>query len=210
MRKPVPPATAAAVKQEARRDIAVIVWFVKALGVASLVFEVAAGAPSRALAEDRVVVEPSPSPPGHLQIVVEPPVLRPPVQVQAAQPQESGRVPMTEAETNRHAELSWSTFRSRNVLIGSAAATAVGAALVFPAEFTQCPGEEKSLNRCTPGGKAMVLFGYPLLLFGGLLTLGSGIAFGVMKGELRRFEQRAARRESRALRWDPARARFVF
>lgn len=102
------------------------------------------------------------------------------------------------------------TFKSRNVLIGSSVATAVGAALVFPAEFTQCPGEEMSLNRCTPGGKAMVVIGYPLLLVGGISMLASGIAFGVMKGKLRRFEQRAERRESRAVRWDPAGPRFVF
>jgi len=185
--------------------------FVKALGVASLVFAAAAGAPSRVLAEDPVVVEPAPAPPGHLQIIVEPPIRAPPAQVQAAaEPADSARAPMSEDEARRHAELSWTAFRSRNILIGSAAATAVGAALVFPAEFRQCPGEEMTLNRCTPGGKAMVLFGYPLLLFGGLSTLASGIAFGVTKGKLRRFEERVARRESRALRWDPARARFVF
>jgi len=56
----------------------------------------------------------------------------------------------------------------------------------------------------------MVIFGYPLLLIGGISMLASGIVFGVMKGKLRRFEQRAARRDGRALRWDPAGSRFVF
>jgi hypothetical protein len=117
---------------------------------------------------------------------------------------------MSEQDAYRHGELSWMAFKSRNILIGSAVATAVGAALVFPGEFNQCPGDEMSLNRCTPGGKAMVIIGYPLLLIGGICTLANGIVFGVLKAKLRRFEQRTARRESRALRWDPAGSRFVF
>jgi hypothetical protein len=56
----------------------------------------------------------------------------------------------------------------------------------------------------------MVVIGYPLLLIGGISMLSSGIVFGVMKGKLRRLEQRAAGRKSRAIRWDPARSRFVF
>jgi hypothetical protein len=178
--------------------------FVRALGLAPLVVALAAGASSRVSAQDRVVVEPSPAPPGHLQIIVDPPI-RPP-----AASQRPTRAPMSEQDAYRHAELSWMAFKSRNILIGSSVATAVGAALVFPAEANQCPGDEMSLNRCTSGGKAMVVIGYPLLLIGGICTLASGIAFGVLKGQLRRFEQRAARRESRALRWDPAGSYFVF
>jgi ABC-type microcin C transport system permease subunit YejE len=121
---------------------------------------------------------------------------------------------MSEQDAFRHAQLSWTAFRSRNFFIGSSVATAVGAALVFPAEANQCNATdaegEMTLNRCTSGGKAMVLFGYPLLVFGGISMLTTGIVFGVMKGKLRRFEQRVARRESRTLRWDPARSRFVF
>jgi len=56
----------------------------------------------------------------------------------------------------------------------------------------------------------MVVIGYPLLLVGGISMLSSGIVFGVMKGKLRRFEQRAAAQKSRAVRWDPAGSRFVF
>lgn len=182
--------------------------FLKALGLVPLVFALAAGAPSRVSAQDSVVVEPSPAPPGHLQIVVDPPITAP------AEPQEPTRAPMSEQDAYRHAELSWTAFRSRNIFIGSSAATALGAALVFPAEANQCNSTdddgEMTLNRCTPGGKAMVVIGYPLLLIGGISMLASGIVFGVMKGKLRRFEQRAARREQRALRWDPAGSRFVF
>lgn len=184
--------------------------FVKALGLVPLVFALAAGAPSRLSAQDSVVVEPSPAPPDHLQIIVEPPVTAPAEPAAAAEPQAPTRAPMSEQDAYRHAELSWTAFRSRNILIGSSAATALGAALVFPAEANQCPGDEMTLNRCTPGGKAMVVIGYPLLLVGGVSMLASGIVFAVMKGKLRRFEQRAARRESRALRWDPAESRFVF
>ena len=86
--------------------------------------------------------------------------------------------------------------------------------MVFPAEANQCnstdPNGEMTLNRCTSGGKAMVVIGYPLLLVGGISMVASGIVFGAMKAKLRRFERRAARRESRALRWDPLRSRFVF
>jgi hypothetical protein len=181
--------------------------FLKTLGLVPLVFALAAGAPSRVSAQDRVVVEPSPAPPGDLRIIVEPPITTP---AAPAEPQQPTRAPMSEQDEYRHAELSWLAFRSRNIFIGSSVATAVGAALVFPAEANQCPGDEMSLNRCTPGGKAMVVIGYPLLLIGGISMVASGIVFGVMKGKLRRFEQRAARRESRALRWDPAGSRFVF
>jgi hypothetical protein len=187
--------------------------FAKALGSVPLAFVLAAGAPRAVGAQDRVVVEPSPAPPGHLHIIVEPPTA-PAKPTEAVEPREPMRAPLSEEDAYRHAELSWSAFRSRNIFIGSSAATAVGAALVFPAEANQCGSTdeegEMTLNRCTPGGKAMVLIGYPLLLFGGISMLASGIAFGVTKGKLRRFEQRVTLRESRALRWDPAGSRFVF
>lgn len=182
--------------------------FAKGLGVVPLVLALAAGVPHAGGAQDRVVVEPSPALPEHLQIIVDPPVTA------RAEPQKATPAPPSEQDAYRHAELSWTAFKSRNVFIGSTAATAVGAALVFPAEANQCNSTdaegEMTLNRCTSGGKAMVIFGYPLLLIGGISMLASGIMFGVMKGKLRRFEQRAARREGRALRWDPAASRFVF
>jgi len=182
--------------------------FARGLGVVPFVLALAAVAPGSVSAQDRVVVEPSPSLPEHLQIIVDPPFTA------RAEPEEPTPAPMSEQDAYRHADLSWTAFKSRNAFIGSTAATALGAALVFPAEANQCNSTdaegEMTLNRCTSGGKAMVLFGYPLLLIGGISMVASGIVFGVMKGKLRRFEQRSARREGRALRWDPAGSRFVF
>ena len=185
--------------------------FMRKLGLESLLLAVTLAVPGAVNAQERIVVEPSPGPPGHLQIIVEPP---PPKRAPPEPPPQPMPPPMSEEDARRHAELSWLAFRSRNIFIGSSVATAVGAALVFPAEANQCndsdPNGEQTLNRCTPGGKAMVVIGYPLLLIGGISMLASGIVFGVMKGKLRRFEPRAARSRSRALRWDPARSSFVF
>ena len=148
--------------------------------------------------------------PGHVPIIVDPPS-EPPYSVTASGA--PSLPPMTEQDAYHHSVLSWRSFRTRNILIGSAVATAVGAALVFPAEFTQGgdtdPAGEMTLNRCSPGGKAMVIFGYPLLLIGGVAAISSGIVLGVTNGQLRRMEQRS-RRKKRALRWDPASSRFVF
>ena len=177
---------------------------VKLLGLGVLVFALAGGVPGRSGAQDPVVVELNAAPPEPLQIIVEPPPTTTP------QPRAPTPPPLSEAEELERAELAWVAFRSRNILIGSAVATAVGAALVFPAEANQCADEPMSWDRCTPGGKAMVVIGYPLLLIGGISMLSSAIVFGVMKGKLRRLEQRAAGRKSRAIRWDPARSRFVF
>ena len=158
-----------------------------------------------------LVVEPAPVQPGHVPIIVEPPSEPP---YSATEPREAPLPPMSEEDAYRHAVLSWRSLKTRNILIGSSVATAVGVALVFPAEFTQCgdtgPEGEMTLNRCSPGGKAMVVIGYPLLLVGGVAMIASGIVLGVSNGQLRRFEQRASRRRTRALRWDPARSGFVF
>jgi hypothetical protein len=116
-------------------------------------------------------------------------------------------------EDDQREELAWDARRSRNVLIGTSAATALGAALVFPAEANQCTSAEVAENpgsRCTPGGKAMVGIGYPLLVGGIIGMLMSGIMFGVWKAKLRRFDDGAAYEKSRAVRWDPAGSRFVF
>lgn len=180
-----------------------------AAGAAALA--AAAGGPAPAHAQDSVVAEPSPLPPGHVPVIVDPPSSPPPVVTESGLPP----LPPVSQYADRQAWLSWKVRRTRNILIGSSAATAVGAALVFPAEFTALCGDtdpegESTLNRCSPGGKAMVIFGYPLLLFGGLTMIASGITLGVTKGQLRRSESRAARQKTRALRWDPARAGFVF
>jgi len=172
------------------------------LALGALVFTLVAGAPDGTDAQTHIVVEPPATPPTTRPSRL--PVARP-----ATLPAQTSP-PLSEAEELERAELAWDAFRSRNIFIGSAVATAVGAALVFPAEATQCADEPMSLDRCTPGGKAMVVIGYPLLLVGGIAMLASGIAFGVMKGKLRRFDQRAAGQKSRAVRWDPAGSRFVF
>jgi hypothetical protein len=168
-------------------------------------------APPAAHAQEPVVAEPAPLPPGHVPVIVDPPGEPPSAGAQSGFPP---LPPMTERAAYRRAVLSWRSLRARNILIGTSVATAVGAALVFPAEFTQCgdtdPEGEMTLDRCSPGGKAMVLIGYPLLLFGGVAMIASGIVLGVTNGQLRRSEPRGSRRRTQALRWDPATSGFVF
>ena len=172
----------------------------------------AAGAPPVAHAQDAVVESP-PQAPGHAPLIADPPS-EPPFSI--TQTREPPILAMNEEDAHYYAVLTWRSRKSRNHLIGWSVATAVGAALVFPAEFTQCgdtdPAGESTLNRCSPAGKAMVIFGYPLLLVGGVAMIASGIALGVSNGQLRRIEQRAraSRRKTRALRWDRERSGFVF
>ena len=175
------------------------------LAVMTATLAATAGVPAAACAQEPAIVEPAPVPPGHAPVIVEPPS-EPPITTPLS-------TTSLEAAYER-AALSSRSLRMRNVLIGSTVATAIGAALVFPAEFTQCgdtdPEGEMTLNRCSPGGKAMVLIGYPLILFGGFTMIGSGIALGVTNGKLRRLEQRASHRRTRAMHWDTARSGFVF
>lgn len=167
--------------------------FALALALGTVVFGLMVGAPDGADAQN-----------AQSPIIVEPPATPP------AQPIPS----RTYEYYYRRQELAWRALRSRNALIATSAATAVGAALVFPAEANQCNSlefaEMTGTDRCTPGGKAMVAIGYPLLVFGIIGVLGSGIAFGVAKGRLRKLDDRVASKKARAVRWDPARARFVF
>ncbi|MDH3817402.1 MAG: hypothetical protein OES21_02240, partial [Myxococcales bacterium] len=156
----------------------------KSLALGALAFTLVAGAPGGTDAQAHIVVEPPATPPTARPARL--PVARPATLPAQTPP------PLSPAEEVERAELAWVVFRSRNIFIGSTVATALGAALVFPAEANQCADEPKSLDRCTPGGKAMVVIGYPLLLVGGISMLSSGIVFGVMKGKLRRLEQRAA------------------
>jgi hypothetical protein len=173
----------------------------KPLALGTLVFTLVAGAPDGTHAQSHIVVEPPATPPTTRpsRLPVSPPTQTSP--------------PRRTYEDDQREELAWDARRSRNVLIGTSAATAVGAALVFPAEANQCNSlevAEATGIRCTPGGKAMLVFGYPLL-FGGIIgMLTSGIMFGVWKVRLRRFDARAAYQKSRAVRWDPAGSRFVF
>lgn len=158
--------------------------------LAMLVFTLVAGAPDRTDAQSPIIVEPPATPP----------------------PQASPL--MSPHERYEREELAWTARKSRNLLIGMSAATAVGAALVFPAEANQCTSlevaESAGVRRCTPGGTAMVVLGYPALLIGGVGMVASAIAFGVSRGRLRRFDNRAAHKKSRAVRWDPASPLFVF
>jgi hypothetical protein len=68
---------------------------------------------------------------------------------------------MSLQERYEREELAWTARKSRSLLIGMSAATAVGAALVFPAEANQCTSlevaESAGVRRCTPGGTAMVV-----------------------------------------------------
>jgi hypothetical protein len=140
------------------------------------------------------------------QIIVDVP---PASSTQAAQ---ISRPAMTYDE-HRRDELEQSSRRSRNALIGTAAATVVGAALLFPGLVNQCvviDFQTTSELRCTSAGKALVGIGFPLYVGGLTGVLITGIMFGVRKGKLRRLEHRMAYDKSRAVRWDPASSSFVF
>lgn len=111
-------------------------------------------------------------------------------------------------------ELKHGARRSRNALIGTSAAAAVGAALLFPGLARQCFLIQRPLQsdelRCTTAGKALLGFGWPLF-FGGMTgMIVTGIMLGVRKGKIRRLDDRIAYEKSRAVRWDPAASRFVF
>lgn len=140
------------------------------------------------------------------QIVTEAPAASSPPAVEAPPPQKT-------YEEYKRDTLEKSARRSRNALIGTSAATVVGTALVFPALANQCftfsvPGGTEL--RCTSAGKAMLGIGFPLFWGGMTGVLVTAIMFGVRKGKLRRLDDRMAYERSRAVRWDPASARFVF
>lgn len=164
-------------------------------------------APANAHAQDSAA-EPAPVPPGHVPVIVDTP------SEPSTFPTPPTLPPMSEEDAYTHAYLKWKSRRMRNSLIGSSVMTAVGTAFVITAELTLCsdtdPNGEMTFDRCSQGGKAMVVLGYPLVLFGSLTMLGTGIALGLANRDLRQFEQRAARRKTRALRWDPTRSGFVF
>jgi hypothetical protein len=133
----------------------------------------------------------------------------------SASPRPAGEAPplqQTYEEYKRDA-LEKSALRSRNALIGTAAATVVGTALVFPALANQCFTFNVAGTgniRCTTAGKAMLGIGWPLFLGGMTGVVVTAIMFGVRKGKLRRLDDRMAYEKSRAVRWDPVGSRFVF
>ena len=153
-------------------------------------------------AQDQIVTEaPSASstPAGEAPVVDAPP---------------GGAAPLQRSyEAFERATLEKSARRSRNALIGTAAATVVGAALVFPGIINQCFRFDVAGGttvRCTKGGKAMLGIGFPLFWGGMTGVVVTAIMFGVRKGKLRRLDDRMAYEKSRAVRWDPAGSRFVF
>lgn len=109
-------------------------------------------------------------------------------------------------------ELERTSLRSRNALIGTSVAAAVGLALVIPAsgqcDSVQVNGEDQW--KCTRAGDALLGVGSPLV-FGGLTgALVSGIILGVRKGKLRRLNDSLAYPKARAVRWDERSSRLVF
>ena len=158
-------------------------------------------------AQDQIVTDtPSASltPAGEAPVVDAPPG--------EAAPGEAAPLQKTYEEYQRDA-LEKSARRSRNALIGTAAATVVGPALVFPAIINQCPtsaAPRGTTVRCTKGGKAMLGIGWPLFWGGMTGVVVTAIMFGVRKGKLRRLDDRMAYEKSRAVRWDPVGSRFVF
>ena len=110
-------------------------------------------------------------------------------------------------------ELERSAKRSRNALIGTSAAAAVGLALVIPAASSQCQSVEadgKSEYECTRTGDTLLRVGSPLVIGGLTGALVSGIILGVRKGKIRRLNDSFTPNKTRAVRWDERSSRFVF
>jgi len=110
-------------------------------------------------------------------------------------------------------ELERLALRSRNALIGTSVAAAVGLALVIPAGATQCNSVEKTNGddsyECTRAGNALIGAGSPLVIGGLTGAVITGIMLGVRKGKLRRLND-AFVPNARAVQWDERRGRFVF
>ncbi|MGB5694780.1 MAG: hypothetical protein WBM46_03930 [Polyangiales bacterium] len=116
-------------------------------------------------------------------------------------------------EEYRIEELERSARRSRNALIGTSAAAAVGLALVIPASASQCNSVEvdgESSYECTRAGDALLGVGSPLVVGGLTGALVSGIILGVRKGKLRRLNDSFSYPKSRAVRWDERRSLLAF
>mgnify|MGYP001820687250 FL=1 len=110
-------------------------------------------------------------------------------------------------------ELEHTARRSRNALIGTSAAAAVGLALVIPAASSQCQSVEvagESDYECTRAGDALLRAGSPLVVGGLTGAVVSGIILGVRKGKIRRLNDSFSPTRARAVRWDERSSRFVF
>lgn len=122
-------------------------------------------------------------------------------------------VPRQTYEEFQYESLERRARRSRNALIGTSAVLAVGTVLAFSfaAQCIEYDVPQSSEVRCsTPGYEAGLNIG-AIMFTGGLIgTLTTGIMLGVRKGKMRRLDDQIAFRKARAVRWDPARSRFVF
>ncbi len=112
-------------------------------------------------------------------------------------------------------ELERKAKRSRNALIGTSVAAAVGLALVLPAASSQCESVEvngQSSYECTRTGDALIRAGSPLVIGGLTGAVVSGIILGVRKGKMRRLNDSfaASSTKKRAVQWDERKGRFVF
>ena len=110
-------------------------------------------------------------------------------------------------------ELQRTALRSRNALIGTSVAAAVGLALVIPAASSQC--ESVTVNgedeyQCTRAGDTLLRVGSPLVIGGLTGAVVSGIILGVRKGKIRRMNDTFQPTRARALRWDERSHRLVF
>jgi hypothetical protein len=116
-------------------------------------------------------------------------------------------------EEYRLEELERTSKRSRNALIGTSAAAAVGLLLVIPAASSQCSSVEvggESDYQCTSAGDTLLKVGSPLVIGGLTGALVSGIILGVRKGKMRRLNDSFQPTRTRAVRWDERSSRFVF
>jgi hypothetical protein len=100
------------------------------------------------------------------------------------------------------AELERDVTRSRNALIGTSVALAVGTAVLFPvtAHCLQYENQE----RCGRGAEAAFVASSIVFTSGLVGTIVTGAMFGARKAKLRRL------RDSRALSFDPERGALVF
>lgn len=115
-------------------------------------------------------------------------------------------------EEFRIQELERGARRSRNALIGTSVAAAVGLALVIPAT-SQCESVEGNSDKqyeCTRAGNALYGVGSPLVVGGLTGAVVSGIILGVRKGKLRRMNDTFSYPKARAARWDERSSRLVF
>ncbi len=114
----------------------------------------------------------------------------------------------------RRDELEHGVRKTRNAMIGTAAAFGVGLALTIPAwagdhcVITTIDNQDELT--CNTTGKVLLGIGGPLVWGGSIGLLVSGIMYGVRKGKLRRTNERIMLTSQRRVRWDLESSRLVF